>query len=73
MKKFGFATIAATGLAAAIVGLAAPAQAVPALNAPTVSASAIDVPRGVDHLDWLNDINQRASVPQVDTGVQQSR
>ena len=73
MKKFGFATIAATGLAAAIVGLAAPAQAVPALNAPTVSASAIDVPRGVDHLDWLNDIHQRPTVPQVDTGVQQSR
>ena len=73
MKKFGFATIAATGLAAAIVGLAAPAQAVPALDAPTVSASAIDAPRGVDHLDWLNDIHQRAAVPQVDTSVQQSR
>lgn len=27
MKKFGFATIVASGLAAAVVGLAAPAQA----------------------------------------------
>jgi hypothetical protein len=27
MKKFGFATIAATGLAAAVLGFAAPAQA----------------------------------------------
>jgi hypothetical protein len=27
MKKFGFATIIASGLAAAVVGLAAPAQA----------------------------------------------
>lgn len=27
MKKFGFASIAAAGLAAAVVGLAAPAQA----------------------------------------------
>ena len=27
MKKFGFATIAASGLAAAIIGLAGPAQA----------------------------------------------
>ena len=27
MKKFGFASIAATGLAAAVVGFAAPAQA----------------------------------------------
>ena len=29
MKKFGFATIAASGLAAAILGLAAPADAAP--------------------------------------------
>ena len=29
MKKIGFATVAATGLVAAILGLAAPAQAVP--------------------------------------------
>ena len=44
MKKFGFATIAATGLAAAIVGLAAPPKP-SRLRAPTVSASAIDAPR----------------------------
>jgi len=30
MKKFGFATLAASGLAAAILGLAAPADAAPA-------------------------------------------
>jgi hypothetical protein len=30
MKKFGFATVAASGLAAAILGLAAPADAAPA-------------------------------------------
>jgi hypothetical protein len=29
MKKFGFATVAASALAAAIIGLAAPAQAAP--------------------------------------------
>jgi len=28
---------------------------------------------GVDHLGWLNDIHQHVAVPQVDTGVQQSR
>lgn len=28
---------------------------------------------GVDHLDWLNDIHQQVSVPQVDSGVHQSR
>ena len=55
MKKFGFATIIASGLTVAFLGLAAPASA------------------GVDHLDWLNDIHQSVSVPQVDTGVQQSR
>ena len=55
MKKFGFATVIASGLAAAMLGLAGPAQA------------------GVDHLDWLNDIHYHATVPQVDTSVQQSR
>ena len=55
MKKFGFATIIASGLTAAFLGLAAPASA------------------GVDHLTWLNDIHQHVSVPQVSTGVQQSR
>ena len=29
MKKFGFATVAASALAAAVIGLAAPAQAAP--------------------------------------------
>jgi hypothetical protein len=70
MKKFGFATIAASGLAAAILGLAAPAQAVPGATAPIVSAS---VPTGVDHLDWLDDIQPKVNVPQVDTSVRQSR
>jgi hypothetical protein len=55
MKKFGFATIAASGLAAAILGFAGPAQA------------------GIDHHDWLHDIQPQVSVPHVDTSVQQSR
>ena len=55
MKKFGLTTAIASGLAAAMLGLAGPAQA------------------GVDHLGWLNDIQQQVSVPQVDTGVQHSR
>ena len=55
MKKFGFATIAASGLAAAILGFAAPAQA------------------GIDHHDWLHDIQPQVTVPQVDTSVHQSR
>ena len=36
MNKFGFAAVVASGLAAAILGLAAPAQAATAVYAPTV-------------------------------------
>ena len=72
MKKFGFATIAATGLAAAILGLAAPAQAVTNAEAPTVMNASLSVPAGVDHLDWLNDIKPKVNVPHVDTSVRNS-
>lgn len=64
MKKFGFATVIASGLAAAVLGFAAPAQAVAPATAANVSITA---PQGVDHLDWLNDIQQRPNVPRVDT------
>lgn len=73
MKKFGFTAIVASGLVAGILGLAAPAQAVTAADAPTVAASVIDVRAGIDHHTWLNDIQPRVNVPQVDTTVQQSR
>lgn len=67
MKKFGFATIIASGLAAAIVGFAAPAQAdatdLPVLD--TISA-------GVDHVGWINDIQPDVNVPKVDTAVHHS-
>lgn len=55
MKKLGFATIIASGLSAAVLGLAGPAQA------------------DMGHHDWVNTINQPASVAQVDTTVHQSR
>jgi hypothetical protein len=55
MKEFGFATIAASGLAAAVIGLAGPANA------------------DIVHHDWVHDIQQQVTVPQVDTSVQQSR
>jgi hypothetical protein len=47
MKKFGFATIVASGLAAAVLGLAGPAQA------------------DIGHHDWVQDIQQRATVGSV--------
>jgi hypothetical protein len=59
MKKFGFATIAATGLAAAVLGFAAPAQAAPA----------IPVPTDIGHHQWVQDIQPNVNVPQVDTSV----
>jgi hypothetical protein len=55
MNKLGFATMIASGLAAAVLGFAGPAQA------------------DVIHHDWVHDIQQQVSVPQVDTSVQQSR
>lgn len=73
MKKFGFATVVASGLVAAILGLAAPAQAVSAADAPAVLASAIDIPTGIDHHAWLDDIRPNVNVPKVDTSVHQSR
>ncbi len=69
MKKFGFATVVASGLVAAILGLAAPAQAVSAGDAPTVLASATQIPTGIDHHVWLDQIGPHVNVPQVDTGV----
>jgi hypothetical protein len=69
MKKFGFATIAASALAAAILGFAAPAQAAPSAPAPTAVASAIQVPTGIDHHQWIHDIQPKVNVPQVDTSV----
>ncbi|MET0476072.1 MAG: hypothetical protein ABW001_15680 [Mycobacterium sp.] len=58
MKKFGFATIAASALAAAFVGLAAPAGA-------TTVAQPVDssFSTGVDHHAWLDDIQQQVKTP----------
>ena len=69
MKKIGFATVAATGLVAAILGLAAPAQAVSAGDAPTVLATASHIPTGIDRHLWLDQIGPQVNVPQVDTTV----
>jgi hypothetical protein len=71
-KKFGFATLAATGFAAALVGLAAPAQAVTTAAVPA-AVSSVTVPAGVDHFGWLYDIQPHANAPHVSTTVQQSR
>ena len=58
MKKFGFATIAATAFAAALVGLAGPAQATTVATPAHVAFST-----GIDHHQWINDIQQQVNRP----------
>ncbi|MUL83163.1 MULTISPECIES: hypothetical protein [unclassified Mycolicibacterium] len=70
MKKFGFAVIAASGLSAAILGLASPAQA--AEPAHVAAPSTITVSSGVDHLGWLDQLHPKPMVPKVDTTVRHS-
>ena len=38
----------------------------------TVPVTPMGYSSGVDHLDWLNDIQPKVNVPQVDTSVHQS-
>jgi hypothetical protein len=72
MKKIGFATLVASGLAAAVLGLAVPGQAVPP-GGHHVFDLLSEPKGGVDHLNWLDDISPKVTVPNVDTTVQQSR
>ncbi|MBU8825214.1 hypothetical protein [Mycolicibacterium goodii] len=72
MKKFGLAAIAASGLTAAILGLAGPAQAAPAVAQAPTSVDATTITAGVDRLDWLDKIQPKATAPQVDTTVRHS-
>ena len=67
MKKIGTAIVVLTGLAAAILGLAAPA---PATASSPVLDSAFETKIGVDHLDWLDDMRPKVNVPIADPSVQ---
>jgi type IV secretory pathway VirB2 component (pilin) len=58
MNKFGFASMAATAFAAAVVGLAAPASATTVAAAVSPSFST-----GIDHHSWLQDIQQQVKTP----------
>jgi len=62
MNKFGFAAVVASGLTAAILGLAAPAQADTAVKTPVIVASAINIPTDFGHHTWVVDIQPRANV-----------
>jgi hypothetical protein len=73
MKQLGFAALVASGLAAAVLGLAVPGQAVTPDAGHHVLELLSEPKGGVDHLNWLDDISPKVTVPQVDTTVQQSR
>ncbi|AKS31288.1 hypothetical protein [Mycolicibacterium goodii] len=66
MTKFGIAAITASGLAAVVLGLAAPAQAAPIQTDSTV------ITAGVDRLDWLDKFHPKANAPKVDNTVRHS-
>ena len=63
MNKFGFAAVVASGLTAAVLGLAAPAQADTAVNTPIIVASAINVPTDFGHHAWVVDLQPQVNVP----------
>ena len=63
MNKFGFVAVVASGLTAAVLGLAAPAQAATAVNTPIIVASAINVPTDFGHHAWVVDIQPQVNVP----------
>ncbi len=73
MRKFGLTTLVTCGLAAGILGVGAPALAVTPGNATLVMHSVADGKNGVDHLEWLDNIQPKAKAPMVDTTVRQSR
>jgi hypothetical protein len=62
MNKFGFTAVVASGLTAAILGLAAPAQATTPVNTPSVVPSAIDIPTDFGHNASVFDIQPHANV-----------
>jgi hypothetical protein len=70
MKKIELAAVIASGVAAAILGLGSPAQAVDGGDAPAVLHAAPETKIGIDHLNWLDDIRPKVNVPDVDTNVQ---
>jgi hypothetical protein len=66
MKRIALAA-AFSGLAAAILGLASPAQASQDGDAPAVLSASSENKIGIDHLDRLNDIRPKVNVPDVNT------
>jgi hypothetical protein len=74
MRRTGFATLVASGLATAILGMAAPAHAIAPRDDLHHVFDSLSEPKGdVDHLSWLEDVSPKVNVPTVDTTAQLSR
>lgn len=69
MNNLGFAALAAAAFAAAIVGLAVPAENLAPVATPPSSASFV---AGIDHHSWPDDITPDVHFPKVDTSVRHS-
>ena len=72
--KIAHATFVTSGLAAVILGMAAPAQAIAPDGDSHCAFDLLSEPKGdVDHLSWLDVISPKVTVPEVDTTAQLSR
>ena len=71
MNRMGFVTLVTSGLATAILGMAAPAHAIAPRDDSHYVFGLLSEPKGdVDHLSWLDDISPKVNVPEVDTTAQ---
>jgi hypothetical protein len=61
MNAFKFASIVATGFAAALIAVAAPAQA--AVTAAPVGLGSVEIQAGIDHHQWLDSIQPKVQAP----------
>lgn len=68
MNKFAIATVFTGAVAAAVIGLAGPANAAVTVLDPSVSISA-----DISNHRWISDLQPSVNVPQVDTSVHAGR
>ena len=73
MKKFGLATLIASGFVGAVVGLAGPANAATIDQSPRGVISSTVIGSDLSDWYWINQIQPRVYVPHVSNEVHQSR
>ncbi len=73
MKKLGLATLIASGLVGAVVGLAGPANAATIDQVPAGVISSTEIGTDLSDWYWINQLQPRVYVPHVSNEVHQSR